>query len=291
MSSQPETMTPRVSIAVQSYKNPQMLAVCLAAVREHCAGLSYELIVADGATEDDTATLMREDFPEAVFIPHTTNVGFSALVNACLSRARGEYIFLINPDTVLEAQTVSGLLAFMDAYPRIGLCGPRQKNFNGRYENTRFRFYHPQTILYRRTILRHFAFAKKHLAWFEMQDVQSAEPYPVEWVIGSAMFVRARAMREVGMMDRRFFMYMEDVDWCRRFWEKSWMVCYNPQVTMYHFYGKGSQKGGVVRSLLSSRLTWIHIASGYKYFTKYRGIAAPPIPATLSQHTDVPHHT
>lgn len=279
--SQQKTAPPRVSIAVQSYKNPEMLAVCLAAVREHCAGMSYELIVADGATEDDTATLMREDFPEAVFLPHDDNVGFSALVNACLSRARGAYIFLINPDTVVEARTVADLLAFMEAHPRVGLCGPRQKNFNGKFENTRFRFYRPQTILYRRTLLCYFAFAKKHLAWFEMRDVQCADPHPVEWVIGSAMFVRARAMHEVGMMDRRFFMYMEDVDWCRRFWEKGWMVCYNPHVTMYHFYGKGSKRGGVLRSLISNRLTWVHIASGYKYFMKYRGVSTPRIPTSL----------
>ncbi len=270
-----------MSIAVQSYKNPEMLAVCLRSVREHCAHLSYELIVADGATEDVTAMLMREDFPDVIFLPHAKNVGFGALANACLARARGTYIFLINPDTVLEPDTVSHLLTFMDTHPHIGLCGPRQKNFNGRTENTRFRFYRPQTILYRRTLLKHCSFAKRHLAWFEMRDVRSTEPYPAEWVIGSAMFVRKSAVDAVGPMDHRFFMYMEDVDWCRRFWEKGFMVCYNPQVTMYHFYGKGSARGGVVRSMLSSRLTWIHIASGYKYFMKYFGKSAPRIPHTL----------
>ncbi len=270
-----------MSIAVQSYKNPEMLAACLQSVQEHCAHLSYELIVADGATEESTAMVMREDFPDAVFIPHTHNVGFSVLVNACITRARGTYIFLINPDTILEAHTVPRLLAFMEQYPHVGLCGPRQKNFNGQYENTRFRFYRPQTILYRRTLFRHCPFAKKHLAWFEMRDVQSEQPYPAEWVIGSAMFVRRSAVDTVGLMDQRFFMYMEDVDWCRRFWENGFMVCYNPQVTMYHFYGKGSARGGVVRSMLSSRLTWIHIASGYKYFRKYLGIPIPRIPHTL----------
>ncbi len=268
---------PKVSIAVQSYKNPEMLSLCLQSVREHCKNIDHELIVADCATEDDMIMMMREDFPEAIFIPHKENVGFGAMVNACIDRVKGEYVFFINPDTVLEKETVSRLIEFMDAHTRVGLCAPKQKNFNGKYENTRFRFYQPMTIVYRRTFLKRFLFAQKHLAHFEMKDVNRSEPYPVEWVIGSAMFVRRSAMEDVGKMDQRFFMYMEDVDWCRRFWEKGYIVCYNPQVTMYHFYGKGSAKGGILKGLLFNRLTWIHIASGIKYFKKYRGRPVPKI--------------
>lgn len=272
---------PKVSIAVQSYKNPEMLSLCLRSVQEHCAQIDYELIVADGATEDVTVTMMREDFPEARFIPHKDNVGFGALVNACIDHVSGEYVFFINPDTILEKHTVPDLIAFMDEHTTVGLCGPRQKNFNGQFENTRFRFYQPMTIVYRRTFLKRFAFAKKHLARFEMRDETRMEPYPVEWVIGSAMFVRREAIKKVGKMDRRFFMYMEDVDWCRRFWENGYVVCYNPQVTMYHFYGKGSAKGGVLKGLMFNRLTWIHIASGIKYFWKYRNAPMPHIKKTV----------
>jgi N-acetylglucosaminyl-diphospho-decaprenol L-rhamnosyltransferase len=268
---------PKVSIAVQSYKNPEMLSLCLRSVQEHCAHFDYELIVADCATEEDTIMMMREDFPQTVFLPHKENVGFGAMVNACIDHAHGEYVFFINADTILEKDTVVKFISFMDVHTNIGLCGPRQKNFNGKYENTRFRFYQPMTILYRRTFLGKFGFAKKHLNRFEMKDVKKSEPYPVEWVIGSAMFVRRSMMEKVGKMDSRFFMYMEDVDWCRRFWEKGFIVCYNPQITMYHFYGKGSAKGGILRSLLFNRLTWVHIASGIKYFKKYKDRPKPHI--------------
>lgn len=267
---------PKVSIAVQSYKNPEMLSLCLKSVQKHCTDLDYELIVADGATEDDTKMMMREDFADVIFVPHKDNVGFGAMVNACIDKAVGEYIFFINFDTVLESDTVEKFIAFMDAHPEIGLAGPRQKNFNGKYENTRFRFYQPQTILYRRTFLKQFAFAKKHLASFEMEDIHSEKPYSVEWVIGSAMFVRRSAMEKVGKMDSRFFMYMEDVDWCRRFWEKGYIVCYNPQITMYHFYGKGSAKGGLL-GIFFNKLTWVHISSGIKYFRKYQNKQVPQI--------------
>jgi len=267
----------KVSIAVQSYKNPEMLSLCLKSVQEHCADFDYEIIVADSETGDDTIMMMQEDFVDVIFVPHKENVGFGAMVNACIDKARGEYIFFINFDTVLEKNTVAQFVVFMDAHPQIGLAGPRQKNFNGKYENTRFRFYQPQTILYRRTFLKRFSFAKKHLAYFEMEDVKKDVPYSVEWVIGSAMFVRRSAMEKVGKMDSIFFMYMEDVDWCRRFWDNGYVVCYNPQITMYHFYGKGSAKGGILKGLMFNRLTWVHISSGIKYFKKYRNKPFPKI--------------
>ncbi len=266
----------KVSIAVQSYKNPEMLSLCLKSVQKYCAGLDYEVIVADGETGEDTKMMMREDFGDVIFIPHEKNVGFGAMVNACIDKAQGEYIFFINFDTILEENTVRKFIEFMDANQKIGIAGPKQKNFNGNYENTRFRFYQPQTILYRRTFLKQFNFAKKHLDFFEMKDVKNDKPYSVDWVIGSAMFVRKSAMEKVGKMDSRFFMYMEDVDWCRRFWENGYIVCYNPQITMYHFYGKGSAKGGL-KGLFFNKLTWVHISSGVKYFWKYRNKKKPNI--------------
>ena len=272
---------PKVSIAVQSYKNPEMLSLCIKSVQEHCADFDFELIVADSATEEGTKMMMREDFPHVIFLPHDDNIGFGAMVNACIDQARGEYIFFINADTILEKNTVKKFIAFMDSHKKVGLCGPKQKNFNGKYENTRFRFYQPSTIIYRRTFLGRMKFAQKHLARFEMKDIKRDGPYPVEWVIGSAMFVRKSMMEKVGKMDSRFFMYMEDVDWCRRFWEKGFIVCYNPQITMYHFYGKGSAKGGILKGLLFNRLTWVHISSGVKYFKKYKDRPMPTIAESL----------
>lgn len=264
-----QNLQPKVSVAIQGYKNLEMLRMCLQAVHKHTQGLSCEVIVADSATENDKVMMMREEFPDFVFLPHKKNVGFGAMVNACLDVAVGEYVFIVNPDTLLESETVPQLTAFMDENPSIGLCGPAQKNFNNKLEVTRFAFYRPQTILYRRTFLKKFSFAKKHLDRFEIAHQTSVEPYPVPWVLGSAMFARRKTIQEVGGMDRRFFMYMEDVDWCRRFWEAGYKVYYHPGITLFHFYGKGSAQGNFFQNVLFNRLTWIHIASAWKYFRKY----------------------
>jgi GT2 family glycosyltransferase len=157
----------------------------------------------------------------------------------------------------------------------VGMLGPKLLNFNGTLQDSCFRFYRPITIIYRRTFLGHFAFAKRHLDSFLMKDYNHMDIKEVDWLMGSAMMISRKALNDVGLMDSRYFMYFEDVDWCRRFWENGFKVVYYPIVSMHHYHGKGSAKGGVVNSLLSSRLTWIHILSGIKYFKKFMGKPLP----------------
>ncbi len=269
---------PRVTIAVNSYRNTQMLRLCLQSVYaaiDAAGTLSCEVIVADCATQDDTRDLMRHEFSAATFLPDERNIGFGAMVNKCLDRARGHYIFLINADTIMTEQTLVQMVAYFDAHPQIGILAPAQYGFNLAPLVTCFRFYRPMTILYRRTPLGRTPWGRRHLAHFEMRDYDRRAPRAVDWVMGSAMMVRADRVAKVGGMDPRFFMYMEDVDWCRRFWSHGYPVVYNPSITMYHYYGKGSAGRSVFHALFANRLTWIHIISALKYFWKYAFVKVP----------------
>ena len=87
--------------------------------------------------------------------------------------------------------------------------------------------------------------------------------------MGAALLVSRQATERVGLMDERFFMYFEDVDWARRFWENGYAVAYVPKSRMYHMHGKSSQRFGILDMLLN-RMARVHIASGLKYFIKYR---------------------
>jgi N-acetylglucosaminyl-diphospho-decaprenol L-rhamnosyltransferase len=240
--------------------------------------LSYEVLVCDSATEDDTRLLMNQEYSEVRFFPFVENVGFKKLFNTSLQEARGEYVFAINSDVLLTEKVLDVMVLYLAAHPEIGILGPKQLHFNGTFQQTAFRFYKPQTILYRRTRLGKMSFGKKHIDWFTMAGVDITEPTPVDWVIGSAMLVKKEvALEQVGLMDERFFMYMEDVDWCRRFWAAGLQVVYYPTVHIYHYHAKGSAKGGFFKALLSNKLTWYHIASAGKYFWKYRGQKNPRI--------------
>lgn len=264
-----------LSIAINNYKNPELLRLCLDAIRKNIKGIEHEIIVADGATEEVTEMMMREDFSEVRFFPFQENVGLQRLIHKTLEESRGKYILILNGDIILTAGSAEKLLAYIKNNPEVGMVGPKLLNFNNTFQSSCFRFYRPITIIYRRTFLNNFDFAKKHLDWFEMKEYDHKEPKEVDWLMGSALLVSREAVEKVGYTDLRFFMYMEDVDWCRRFWEAGYKVVYYPLVSMYHYHGKGSGKGGFWGSVLRNRLTWIHISSAVKYFWKYRGKKTP----------------
>jgi hypothetical protein len=264
-----------VSIAINSYKNTELLRLCIESIKRNVKGVSFEVIVVDGETQESTAMMMREDFPDVRFFSYAKNVGFRQLVQKGLEMSRGTHTLLLNSDIIVTEGSVEKMHTFLKGRPDVGMVGPKLLGFNELFQESCFRFYKPITILYRRTFLGKFGFAKRHIDWFLMKEYDHIHPKEVDWLMGSAMMVSMEAVAKVGYMDTRFFMYMEDVDWCRRFWENDYKVIYYPDVQMYHYHGKGSAKGGFIYSLLFNRLMWYHIASALKYFKKYRDKPLP----------------
>ena len=264
-----------LSIIVTNYRNPKLLKVCLDSIKKCAINVEHELIVADGATEEDTEMMMREEYKEIKFFAFKENVGFQALVKRGIEHSSGKYVLLLNGDIITTPNSIQEMLDFIKKDNTIGMVGPKLLNFNGTLQPSCFRFYKPLTIVYRRTFLGKFSFAKKHLDWFLMNDYDRQESKDVDWIMGSAIMISRQALNKVGMMDPRYFMYMEDVDWCRRFWENGFRVVYFPKVSMHHYHGKGSAKGRFALSLLLNKYTWIHIFSGFKYFRKFLGKSLP----------------
>lgn len=264
-----------LSIIITSYKNPELLKVCIDSIKKNVEKVNYEIIVADSATEEKTTLMMDGDYPEIKFIASKENIGFSGTVNNGLSVAQGEYIFILNGDTIVKKDTVEKLLEYIKNSPSTGIAAPQLLNFNETYQPSTFRFYTPLTIVYRRTFLGKLGFAKKHLNNFLMKDFDHQSEREVDWVMGSALMTSRQAVEKVGKMDDQFKLYFEDTDWCRRFWEHGYKVIYFPEAQIYHYHGRGSASKGVLRSLISNKLTWIHIASAVKYFIKYFGRPIP----------------
>ncbi|NTV41207.1 MAG: glycosyltransferase family 2 protein [Candidatus Moranbacteria bacterium] len=258
-----------LSIVITNYRNPELLRICLDSVRKYASNLEYELIVADSATLEDTEMIMREDYQDVKFFPFKENVGFQALIKKGIEESVGKYLLLLNGDIIVTKASIENLLEFIKSDDVMGMVGPKLLNFDGSLQYSCSRFYHPITIIYRRTFLGYFSFAKKHIDWFLMKECDHNKTMEVDWLMGSALMVTRQAVEKVGFMDPGYFMYMEDVDWCRRFWENKYKVVYYPQAVMHHYHGRGSAKGGVIRSLLLNRLTWVHIFSAIRYFKKF----------------------
>jgi len=264
-----------LSISVNSFKNPELLKLCLDSIKKNVLDVDHEIIVADSETDEDTEIMMREEYPEIKFFPHKKNVGFQNLLKKGIEASRGKYLFFLNGDILVTKNSIKKLLDFIKGNPKVGMVGPKLLNFNGTFQYSCFHFYEPITVFYRRTFLKNFGFAKKHLDWFLMKERDHGKLIEADWIMGSAMLTSRVAIQKVGLMDSRFFMYMEDVDWCRRFWEKGYKVVFYPFSEMYHYHGKASGKGSFFYSIFFNKLTWIHIFSAIKYFIKYKG---KPIP-------------
>jgi len=268
----------QVSVTVNHYRSPHMLKLALGYVKawqaqyekEHGEGTT-EIIVTDSATIGETREMMAADFPDVVFLTDPKNIGFGRSVNRALERASGDFIFMMNADFVIpRPKELDTLIEYLKAHLEVGIVGPRLLNFDESDQPSAFRFYTPLMILLRRSPLGRTPWGKKKVAEFTLAHCTTlrSEPTPVDWLMGSALLTRKEYLARVGLFDERFFMYMEDSDLCRRFWEAGLKVIYYPHSVMYHFHGKASKSKNPFGAILN-KYARIHIVSAIKYFRKY----------------------
>ena len=264
-----------LSIIITSYKNPELLKLCIDSIKKNITISDYEIIVSDCETVDEVVSLMREDYPEVKFITSEKNLYYGGEVREGYKLAQGKYILILNDDILVKKGTVEGLVSYLETHQSVGIVGPQLLNFNETVQPSCFRFLTPLTIIYRRTFLGKFKFAKRHLDDFLMRDFDHKSIREVDWIMGSAILTRREAIDRVGLFDERFVVYFEDTDWCRRFWENGYKVIYNPEYKMYHYHRRSSAGKGIIRTLISNKLAWLHISSALKYFIKYFGKPVP----------------
>ncbi len=266
-----------LSIIINHYKSPEVLKLCLKYLKQN-APQGAELIVTDSATIEKTELMMRCEYPAIKFLAAKKNIGFAKSVNKGLAVASGDYFLIVNADVIISDKNAVGkMLKYMQANPKVGIIGPRLLNINGEDQPSCFRFYSPLTILARRTPFGKTPWGKRELERFlinsTIQQLNNSA-IPVDWLMGSALLVRRTAYEQVGGLCENYFMYMEDVDWCRNFWEKGWKVIYYPEIFFYHYHFQASKKRGPFIDLFTNRYARTHLASAIKYFKKY-GLKVP----------------
>jgi len=260
-----------LSIIIINYKTPEILELCIRSLKASIKKIGFEIIVVDVESDYKTEYLIKDKFPEVLFIPIAKNVGYSKSVNAGIKKISpdAKYALVLNADIIAKENAVNKLFGYMENNLGVGVVGPQLLNFNNTFQNSYFKFYTPEVILYRRTFFKNFSHAQKALGDFLMNNSDHNLTQSVDWLMGSALFIRKNMLSKVGPMDERFFMYFEDVDWCRRFWDNGYKVVYYPEAKMMHYHGKQSSD--------SKKYALIHIISAIKYFWKYLG---KPIPKT-----------
>lgn len=264
----------KLSIIIVNYKTAPLTAALVESLLRQELPKGTEIIVVDNDSRDDSVSFLRSDFPEITVIDNKENVGLAAGVNTGIEAAKGQYYLILNPDMVALPGSVTTLVDFMDSNPEVGMAGGKLISPNGKLQYSCYRFYKPMTIVYRRSFLGKTKAGKADIARFLMKDFDHATIKDVDWLMGACLIVRSSVVKKIGGMDERYFLYFEDVDWCRRVWEGGARVTYVPQAQFSHFHQRSSEGSSLIR-ILTHRPTREHITSAIKYFWKFRGKLLP----------------
>ncbi len=270
-------LMPELSIIIVHHRTPGFLKMCLDSIANGANSLlqvpGYELIIIDSMSTRQSRDIVRERAPSAKLLALNYNCGFGRGVNIGIKNAAGKYILMLNPDIIIRGDAIQKLLTYLKKHPDIGMIGPQLRNFNDSIQQSYFSYYRPITVIVRRSFIGKMKPFKKYLDEFLVSDTDAREMQTPDWIMGSAIMVSRAAVEKVGLMDERFFMYFEDVDWSRRFWHNGYKVVYYPEAVMYHYHQRESKSQlGVFDAFFNQKTRW-HIRSALKFFWKYRSLS------------------
>lgn len=256
---------PEISVVVVSYETREMIRGLLASLRGAGTARACEVLVVDNASGDGTVGMLRAEFPDVRVIANAENVGYSRAVNQAIRAASGRYLLILNPDIEVQPGAIDALARHMDENPSTGIAGGKLLNPDGTLQYSCRTFYTLSTLLHRRTPLGRLFPDSRIVRDHLMMDWDHDTVREVDWMLGACLMVRREAITDVGLMDERFFMYFEDVDWCYRMKQHGWRVVYVPDARMTHVHRRESAQGG---GLLNRRLV-AHLNSMFRFFDKW----------------------
>ncbi len=228
----------------------------------------YEVIVLDNDSRDGSVQMVEKEFPQVRLLVSEQNLGFSKGHNLSARHARGRYLFILNPDTVVAPGALEKLVAFAETHPEIGIVGPRILNPDGTLQYSCRRFPNPVAALFRNTPLGKLFPNNPYTRDYLMTDWDHNSVREVDWVSGAALFIRKQVYAQLGGFDEQFFMYCEDMDLCYRAWQAGWKVVYFPDAVIYHAIGRSTD-------LVANKMIRTFHQSMYRYYKKHYARKTP----------------
>lgn len=255
-----------------NYNTPDWISLALKSVRQHYLDrtkLKVSVIVVDNASTDHSVSLIKKEFPWVKIIEAAENKGFAAGNNLALKEVKSRYAMLVNSDVEFtDASNLDQLIYFMDARPDVGVCSPKVILADGKLDPASHRG-EPTiwaSLTYFSGLEKLFphsgVFAQYHQSFKDFTHI-----HPIDACSGAAMIVRMSAVEKVGLLDERFFMYAEDLDWCKRFRDHGLQVMYNPEAVVTHHKYKSGR--GHQNTHLSKKTSSHFYQTMLQYFDKH----------------------
>ncbi len=236
----------KLSVIIVNYNVRAYLEQCLRTVFTALEGLEGEVFVVDNQSTDGSVELVREKFPQVKLIANTENVGFSRANNQAIRVAQGEYVLLLNPDTVVGEDVFHKVVGFMDAHPRSGGLGVKMIDGTGHFLPESKRGLPTPQVAFFKIIGLSRLFPKSRLfGRYHLGHLPENEAAPIEILSGACMFLRKKTLDEVGLLDESFFMYGEDIDLSYRITLGGYDNWYFPDAHIIHYKGESTKKSSV----------------------------------------------
>lgn len=255
-----------LSVIIVTYNSEETIGACLHSVLSAAADLQLEVCVIDNNSTDDTVVVIREQFPSVAIVSNAINLGFAAGCNIGVRATTGKYVLLLNPDTVVEVGTISGMVSFLQNNSRAGIVGCQNLDGEGRpILSCRPRmtvFTIACSVMQLRKVFPFCMPAKYRLSTFATDQ----PPMQVGWVAGSALMLKREMIRRVGLMDEEFFLFCEEADLSLRAYEAGWQTWFLPRLKVSHL-GSRSTKSMPFVTLCSYYLSYMYFVA--KHFGRW----------------------
>lgn len=259
-----------LAIVIVAWNVRALLQRCLHSIEASLAGsgIGYTIIVVDNASSDGTATLLRAAFPQVRLIEPGVNLGFAGGNNRALRQLLAgdtPYVLLLNPDTEVVGDAIPRLLHWLMAHPELVAVGPQLRYADGSAQPTRRRFPSRASLFWESTVLERRWPANRWAQTYRCADTPDNVAQPVDWLVGAALLVRAAAIRRAGLLDERFFLYSEELEWQYRLQQASRVatrrersprqsaIWYLPDAVVIHHEGKSSAQVPARRQISFNR--------------------------------------
>jgi len=231
-----------LSIVIVNWNTRDLLEGCLRSVFDNADGLDVEVFVVDNASTDGSAGMVAREFPDARLIVNAENLGFARANNQAISMSAGRLVMLLNPDTVVLPGALSKLMVFLDDTPDAGAVAPKLYNPDGSLQYSLRRFPGTLTAFTENPVLRDVPIIKGAAECARLAGWEHNVAAPVEQPMGAALMVRSEVIDKVGLLDERYHMFFEDVDWCYQIKRAGWKIYYVPEAGITHYGGQSAAK-------------------------------------------------
>lgn len=254
-----------LSVVIVNWKVRDLLKKCLESIYRETAGIEFEVFVADNDSRDGSVEMVLKDFPQVQLIASNRNLGFARANNEAIARSLGEFVILLNPDTEIADNALAKLVGFMRRTPAAAICGPRLLNADGTPQPSVRRFPTVGSQLLIGLKLHHLLPRLGVLKRYLATDFDYGRAAACDQIMGAAFMVRRSLFREIGPLDTRYFIWFEEVDFCKSAAERGFQTWYTPEATVVHHGGESfGQVLGPVKQRLFNR-------SCRQYFLKHHG--------------------